>query len=371
MPSHEAHFIDFQSGLLRTLILAATLRAKPGRPVPPIRIGNGLYSVREAFAQALDGIRDEAAALEAAYGMENVIARASEFGDAYLRAVASYERAERDRKRSAAIDTRKADAFAVAFRTAAGKGDARVLISSEGRMETTTDVPPVRAWLRGRHLVDKVFFIESEDATGAESLGEMYGEGVGRAEQSKLARALSLGRLHTMGRRTITERLLAVAAELQGTDNSRGVVFLVPYSWELTNALDQEGQFVRAPTRQSAIIGELAGHRVYDLGDHESPWAAAVVAGTALSFRQFIPNSGEPLTAVVREIDDELAATLIAEGTTAVAESGESVPEKLKLSVLVEVAEAVEIGVDRGGIRRVGIPAYARLRSRATAAATD
>jgi hypothetical protein len=359
LPSHEAHYIDDQSDLLRALIVGACLRGESERPVPPIRIGGGLYSVREGFERVLKAIQADAPLLEDAFGIDDLAARAAEFADAYRRALAEYERAERDRIRAAAVDPGRVSAFAAAFRKAVTETELRSLVSREGRSESAAVAPPPRAWLRARRLVDKTFFVASRDAVGAESIGEMYGKSLGRAEQSRLVHALAVGRVRAFGKRTVTERLLAAASELGGTGH-QNVVFLVPDSWEFTSALEREGPFVRAVSRHSGPLGELAGCPVYGLGDRELHWAAAMLSGSTLTFRQFVSSAREPLVAEVQEIDDALAATLMGSGTTVDGDPGESMAERLKLRVLLVTEEAIEFQVDPPEIRRVAIPVYAR-----------
>lgn len=262
--------------------------------------------------------------------------------------------------RLAPLDAARAGSFVAAVQTTAAKSAVRLLVDKEGTVESTLEEPLPGAWLRARGLVDKVFFVDRDDTAGIELLGESYGEALGRAEQERLVGTLSSGPVRTFGLASLTDRLLAARAEL-AKRGALAVVFLVPDSWELTGALEREGQFTRALSRQAGPIGELAGSPVYDVGQHDLAWA--VVAGKGnIHLRQYGPGSGGEVTAQVHEIDDALASQLVAEGTTVAGDPAETILEHFKLRVLIEVSEALEFRVDPPQLLRIGLPTDVRPR---------
>jgi hypothetical protein len=357
LPSHEVHMIDYQSDLLRALLLMVALRLDLARPVPPFKIGSHLYSIRDRFDQVVTEVKGNAPRLESAYAVDRLVDRVDAFAEAHRRAILEHEKAERDRIRQTRIGRDAVSAFGDALRGALAESDLRKALSEFGAIESVVDRPPRRLRLVGSRLVDKVFFIAPADSSGAKSIGEMYGRGLSEAEQKQFVRSLAVGRPQAFGARTVTERLLTAVDNMARAGHDE-VAILVPQTWELTSTLESEGKFVRSWPRPAGHLGDLAGHPVYDLGDWTARWAAVIARPGAVSLRQYALPNGESIESEVTEIDDAVASRLIAEGVTVDGDASETINERLKLRVQVKVAEGVEFRVDSTLVVRVALPTY-------------
>lgn len=354
LPSHEAHFIDTKSHLLRALVYVGLIRIVPtSEERPALAVGASLRSQLDTFYRLVDEAAGEADRLATALKIELVPDRLARLRAAMEMAASGFDRAHRDRVRATPIDATAAQTVRSALERAWSSGFPRRLLQELGCVtEVAGAVQPAKK-LSIRRLELKEFFIEGEaHESSLEMIGAGYADAFLRGEMAAIAVELGRARRYSWGLRSLTKRLNRAFAML----DKRGLTATHvwgPLEWEYLERLEQDGVFQWA--HGQATAGEIG--TLLSLPFHQSEGISdfyVLHLSEAIRVQQYLMADGHAFGVAISEVDEALLASLREEGIQDVeGEETDTPDERIKMRALVDIREAPVFEVDLSAVARV------------------
>lgn len=354
LPSHEAHFIDTKSHLIRALIYLGLMRTQPtSGERPALVVGAVLRSQLEMFNRLADETAGDADLVAAALKIDEVAGRTASLKAAMASAAESFDRAHRDRVRATPIDESAAEAIRGSLERSWSSGFPRRLLRETGCVNEVVGRDPPERKLIVRRLELKEFFIEGEASDSSLKLiGESYANAFLGGESAAIAERLERARRYSWGLRSLTDRLRRGISALEKRGLHASHIW-APLEWEYLDRLARDGGFRWGDGE--AILGGLGSFDTLPLFQAETIRDFYVLSlPNAIQVTQYLLADAHAFAVGISEVDETLFASLRAEGIEDVeGEEADTAEERVRMRALVDIREAPVFEVDLAAVVRV------------------
>jgi hypothetical protein len=346
MPSGEVQIIDDRGDLLRASLIAMAMTTDPQQQDLDLIPTRTLALLRDRVQNELTALLRDTDMLETEYRIAGARERLQVIEASLNRAFNSYERAGRDRLRAAELDGRATSLIRTGIETEWKTGFPQILLGQS--------VHEAGEWHRGvaylgiRSLELKEFFVTGELEPDTMSMmsstwARAFLDGESRALFDKLGRL----KARTWRKRTLRQRLDAALQSLPSATH-----LLLPADWRLREQIDPAfHSVVRGPDGSS---GTFRGLAVYDTWREDTSLYLLSIPN-ALRVDQW-HFDGETFKVSIDAIEGQTAADLMAEGLAIPGPDNETLGERLRTRVLVDLREAPRIRVLERFVRRIAVP---------------
>jgi hypothetical protein len=348
LPSHEAHFIDDRTDLIRAMLISLTLVVDPKSGPLRMEVGSNLTALRERVLAEVENLAADAELLELDYGISQSEKRLGAIRSGLRQAYGNYEKQARDRLRAAEVDLARAtDLIRSSLLQEWSEGFPRNLLAG-GEVRNRGEWRTGRTFASIRRLELKEFF--TKDGLEQQTM-EMFGTTWARAflaaEESALFEKLSSLPARSWHKRGVRARLSTAIERLPAATH-----LVVPFNWRLRQELFSTEP--RMAIGQTGTLGTLDGVAVHEASEAtDSMYLLALPS--ALRTDQWL-FSGETFRIEIREMDTELTAQLLEQGTHVPGEESETAEERLHTRVLTDIRECFQISLSRESVIRIALP---------------
>jgi len=250
LPSGEAHYIDTNSDLVRSLIYSLLI-GSPSGVAAAFDIGPGLYGIRTRFRELVTESMDASTSLDADLRVSDVLGRLTAIQVAFNEAVSRRERAERDRIRAASIDPQIVADFARAILKARDEGFPRRILEGWAAVHRGGRAFAILPLMGLATLEDKKLVVPSDGVEpDGHFFGEAFGQSLARGELRALLDGLSALPARHWRQSTVSGRIAKALDRLRQTGLEPNLI-LIPSSWRLWRTLESEGHFLRSPHEEA------------------------------------------------------------------------------------------------------------------------